>query len=190
MQLTQCERKWDRFMYRQQINKTALQSQRMIADALLALMEEQTFTGITITQICDKAGVGRKTFYRNFEQKEDVIAFRLDELCGVYEKGLLGIPLEQRLGYHFTFLKEHAALLILLNRSGLHPMVNEKFSRFMPETMPLWSEDPVEQQYLSEYITAGIDAIMTRWIVRDFQDSLEEVLALARRAQSGMIPIQ
>ena len=173
-------------MYRKQTNKTALQSQRLITDALLELMQDQSFTRITITQICDHAGVGRKTFYRNFELKEDVIAFRLDELCAVYEKGLMGIPLEQRLAYHLAFLKEHADLLILLNRHGLRSMVNTKFSVFMPETMPLWSEDPVQQQYLSEYITAGIDAIMTRWIIRDFQDSLEEVLALTQLAQSGL----
>ena len=74
-------------MYRKQTNKTALQSQRMMADALLELMKEHSFPRITITQICDRAGVGRKTFYRNFELKEDVIAFRLDELCAVYEKG-------------------------------------------------------------------------------------------------------
>ena len=190
MQLTQWERKWDRFMYRKQSNKTALQSQRLITDALLSLMEDIPFARITVTQICDRAGVGRKTFYRNFELKEDVITFRLDELCAVYEAGLLGIPLERRLRYHFTFLKEHAALLILLNRHGLRSMVNTKFSVFMPETMPRWSEDPVQQQYLSEYITAGIDAIMTRWIIRDFQESLDEILALAQRAQSGMHPIQ
>lgn len=177
-------------MYKKQINKTALQSQRMITDALLELMENQPFVRITITQICDRAGVGRKTFYRNFELKEDVIEFRLDELCAVYEKGLLGIPLERRMGYHFAFLKEHADLLILLNHHGLRSMINTKFSVFMPETMPLWSEDPVKQQYLSEYITAGIDAIMTRWIMRDFQESLEDILALAQLAQSGLQPIK
>lgn len=183
-------RKVGQIMYKKQTNKTALQSQRMITDALLELMEQLPFARITVTQICDKAGVGRKTFYRNFELKEDVIEFRLDELCAVYEQGLLGIPLEERLGYHFGFLKEHAALLVSLNRNGLSSMINAKFSRFMPETMPLWSEDPVQQQYLSEYISAGIDAIMTRWIIRNFQESLEEILALARRAQSGMRPIQ
>ena len=41
-----------------------------ITDALLKLMKEQSFNDISISQICDEAGVGRASFYRNFENKE------------------------------------------------------------------------------------------------------------------------
>lgn len=177
-------------MYKKQTNKTAQQSQRLIADALFRLMDRQPFGAITVTQICEEAGVGRKTFYRNFELKEDVIDFRLDELCGVYEKGLMGIALEQRLGYHFRFLQHHTDELICLYRNGLSSMVDVKFSVFRPMTMPVWSEDPVEQQYRSEYVAAGIDAIVRTWVSRGFRESLDEIIAIAARAQGIYQPAQ
>ena len=173
-------------MYRKQTNKTALRSQQMMADAVFRLMKSKSFASLTITEICGEAGVGRKTFYRNFELKEDVIEFWLDELCRSYETDL---PLEQRLGYHFKFLQKYADELIVLYRHGLSDMVNAKFSVFLPVTMPLWSEDPTEQLYRSEYISAGITAIVKTWVTRGFQESLDEIVEIALRAQGDMIPI-
>ena len=65
-------------MYKKQTNTVAFRSQNMISDALLALMKQYPYHQISITQLCEKAGVGRKTFYRNFEDKHDIIHFQLD----------------------------------------------------------------------------------------------------------------
>ena len=46
---------------------------RHITDALLKLMQTNRLSDISISQICDEAGVGRASFYRNFQSKEDVI---------------------------------------------------------------------------------------------------------------------
>ena len=50
-----------------------------ITEALLLLMQVQPFAQITITDLVQKAGVSRVSFYRNFESKEDVLLCRLDE---------------------------------------------------------------------------------------------------------------
>ena len=80
--------------------------------------------------------------------------------------------------------------LIVLYHNGLHPLVEQKFSVFLPDTMPIWSEDPVEQQYRSQYIISGIEAIVRVWVTRGFQESIEEVVQIARHAQEKQIPIR
>lgn len=67
-------------------NPTALQSQNLITEALLALMEEEPFQKITIKAVCAHAGVSRQTFYSLFENKEEVIGRRLDQLFEEYRK--------------------------------------------------------------------------------------------------------
>ena len=47
-----------------------------IADALLELCAEKPFPDISISEITDRADVGRATYYRHFSSKEDVIAFK------------------------------------------------------------------------------------------------------------------
>ncbi|WP_366516824.1 TetR/AcrR family transcriptional regulator [Staphylococcus carnosus] len=39
----------------------------------MLLLEKENFDKITITKICDKAGINRSTFYRNYENKEDIV---------------------------------------------------------------------------------------------------------------------
>ena len=80
--------------------------------------------------------------------------------------------------------------LIALYQNGLHPIVEKKFSIFLPDTMPLWSEDPVEQEYRSQYIIAGIDAIIRVWVTRGFQESVEEIVEIMKRAQEQQIPVR
>jgi len=121
-------------MYHKQANKTAIQSQHTIADALFSLMQRKAFQQITVTEICDEAAIGRKTFYRNFEQREDVIDFGLDLRCEECRELLLPLPLEEQLYHYCIFLKKHMAVLIVLYQNGLHPMVEKKFSIFFCRT--------------------------------------------------------
>lgn len=44
-----------------------------ITQALLTLMEKQEFNRISITDIVNEAMVGRASFYRNFQDKTDVL---------------------------------------------------------------------------------------------------------------------
>ena len=58
-------------------NKTALQSQRQIARAMMALIREKPFTQITVSELCRTAGISRQTFYSLFTSRENVMVFTL-----------------------------------------------------------------------------------------------------------------
>lgn len=177
-------------MYFRQTNPIALRSQYMISDAMLSLMKRTHFQKITVTQLCEEAAIGRKTFYRNFEVKEDVIDFQLDALYGEYLNDLSQIQLENYLHHHFSFLQKHMDYLKLLYYNGLLPKLTAKFSALLPQIMPRWTDDPVEQRYRSAYIAAGIEAITFVWAEGRFQKSVEEVTAIALRAQDRQIPLE
>lgn len=172
-----------RNMYFKHTNKTAIRSQHMIADALLSLMKRKPFQQITVTEICEEAAIGRKTFYRNFELKEDVIDFQLDLLCEEFEKVILGKSTEEQLYLYFSFSRNHIDYFLTMYQSGLLPVLQQKFSQFLPDTMPVWSDDPVEQEYRSRFVIAGIQAIMQTWVERGFHEDLEQIVATANLAQ-------
>ena len=48
-----------------------------ITEALLKLMDEKPFDKISISEIVEKAGVGRASFYRHFESKEQILVEKI-----------------------------------------------------------------------------------------------------------------
>lgn len=58
-------------------NKTALSSQRRIADAFLRLLNKEPYQKIGVSSICSEASVSRQTFYSLFDSRENIIAFIL-----------------------------------------------------------------------------------------------------------------
>ena len=99
-------------MYIKQKNKTAVRSQHMIADALFSLMRRKPFQQISVTEICREAGIGRKTFYRHFEMREDVIEYQLENMRMEYQNGMNGLTLEERLYYHFSYTQKMPTYLL------------------------------------------------------------------------------
>lgn len=62
----------------------SLQSKEWLVKALQILMKTKNYSDITIKELAQKAGVDRKTFYRDFKSKEDVLRFYLDRTCQDY----------------------------------------------------------------------------------------------------------
>ena len=69
-------------------------------------------------------------------------------------------------------------------------MVRDKFAILLPDTMPKWAEDPVEQEYRSHYIIAGVEAIERVWVERGFTESIDEVVAIVQRAHQRQVPLE
>lgn len=63
-----------------------------IETALIKLMENKPIDKITISEICDKAGVARASFYRNFESKHEVVTSFLDSRDKAFWSDLRFVP--------------------------------------------------------------------------------------------------
>ena len=53
---------------------------RQITAALLNLLKEKKLADISISELTDRAGVGRVSFYRNYQAKEDILREESDRL--------------------------------------------------------------------------------------------------------------
>ena len=54
-------------------NRQVQRTKSWIFEAVMLLMEEKPYDKITVSDITEKAGVARQTFYRNYNDKDDVI---------------------------------------------------------------------------------------------------------------------
>ena len=65
-------------------NPVSIRSKMYLVDALLELMDEKSYGNISIKELTDRAELSRRTFYTNFETKEDIIKYHIDTLVSGY----------------------------------------------------------------------------------------------------------
>lgn len=108
---------------KQEVNALVIEC---ITTALLQLMEKHPIDNITITELTKLAGVGRVSFYRNFDSKKDVISKYLITLIqewGTDFESLNDISLfSDSLIRHYYKYKD---FYLLLYRQGLSNMIYE-----------------------------------------------------------------
>ena len=51
-----------------------------LTSSMLALLKEKPIAEISISELCDMAGVGRTSFYRNYQTKEDIVKAHIAHL--------------------------------------------------------------------------------------------------------------
>lgn len=67
-------------------------SKGLLAEALLLLMKKKEYKDITVKDIAEKAGVSRLTFYRNFDSKENILAWHIEQGFQEYLSSLTRSP--------------------------------------------------------------------------------------------------
>ena len=116
-----------------------------IIQALFKLMDEYTFEKITVTDIVNKAGVGRATFYRHFKTKEDVLVYFFNHTTREFMSEQRYYPrckqdyidITKRA---FSLFKEQKEPLKLLRKAHLEYLylnyLNDGFSKMFQNTFP------------------------------------------------------
>jgi AcrR family transcriptional regulator len=147
---------------------------KMIGDALIVLLQSYTMDQITVTQIANKAGIGRNTFYNHFEKKEDVLDFLLEKYFNELQNDLLkksNPSIRDFLLWRFTLLRENPLLSIINSKDEIRRLLyhyrNNKISRF-----DLFIH---EEPYKMEFFQGGIDYVTSTWIMNGRKETPEEM---------------
>ncbi|MFV0393506.1 MAG: TetR/AcrR family transcriptional regulator, partial [Coprobacillaceae bacterium] len=89
-----------------------------LTESLLLLMETKEYSQISITDIAKKAGVSRMAYYRNFDNKEDILEYYFDRSCyELYASTNFSINepfVKSALQYIYTFFIEKQAVVVAL----------------------------------------------------------------------------
>jgi AcrR family transcriptional regulator len=74
-------------------NRQVLRTKSWIFEAVMLLMEEKPYSKITVSDITEKAGIARQTFYRNYADKDDVV---FEYIMNTFNAELLNIETAKR----------------------------------------------------------------------------------------------
>ncbi|NLC96865.1 MAG: TetR family transcriptional regulator [Erysipelotrichaceae bacterium] len=166
-------------MKKQQINAMAARSQHAIGRAFLSLIETYAYEDISVTAICEKAGVVRKTFYNNFTTKDDVVHYLIQEIFIELERelDLLSMSLEHILLYIFEFVEKNQEALLLFYQKGLFRFAYKSIATCITQDhiLAMLNKEGIDFRAL-KYILAQIPAVLISvievWIENDFEEPI------------------
>lgn len=166
-------------------NPSALRSKNEITNTLLHLMKSLPYNEITVKQILMEAHVARKTFYRNFSSKDDVLNAHIDRILHQYVQSLRQMPSFQLsivLDIIWGFCMQNQDLLFLLRDNNLLHLILNKLNLFIPmihnqvvnPNHPFFQPFTPEQvEYIIAFNVGSAWNIILKWIERDMSDTPE-----------------
>ena len=176
-------------------NKTALQSQRQIAGAMMALIREKPYTQITISELCKTAGISRQTFYSLFTSRENVIVFTLqNNACGSPditqppETGGRMSALHWLCRSYSEYLLRNRDLIKLLVENKLEYLLVDSFFEAMDccECF-LPGIDPCLRAYAGSFYAGGIAFLARRYALQGYTGTAEELEKLLMSLLTGSL---
>ena len=162
------------------VNETVRES---LAIALLQLMKKKDLSKITVSELVKLAGVGRSSFYRNFESKEDLLFSYVIELYLEFFKQEK-IPLcaseadriESFLLPRFRFIKKHRDIFKALYDHG---MLYEFFSKIEKDLIiMLCGQHESANIYYRAMFSGACAGVIRCWIEGGFVESEEYMVSL------------
>ena len=156
--------------------RIAKESKEKFACAILRVMEVYNFREITVSQLALEAGLSRKTFYRLFRDKEEVLSHIFE---GLYVECFGKIKAQNIQHYwdvvqcYFDFWEGKRELLTLLGKSNLLGVLFDGAYRYSFEVFAYIRTKDVADQFAAQlpyflaYSVGGMQSMLIKWIEND-----------------------
>ncbi|WP_160680575.1 TetR/AcrR family transcriptional regulator [Clostridium sp. C8-1-8] len=169
-------------MKNQNTNKTAVKYKEWIINAFFELLKEYTYEEITVKQIILQADVSRQTFYRHFNDKDDIVRYYntllskelSSKLSVLKENSLYSILL-----CYFTFWDTHVDILNLLKNNDCEYYYNELMYKTM-DMLKVHFSGYSEREFnlIKSFLIGGLYKINIDWLMMDDRETPEEIAHL------------
>lgn len=152
-----------------------------ITDAILKLLRDKSIGNISISELCDFAGIGRATFYRNFESKEDILRAYINKIFKEWTDEAdkkESRPLNELIYLLFAHFENHKDFYLLLNERQLIYLLKDVIIGLCGPK----SEHSKKEAYARAYVAYTLYGWIEVWFQRGMQETAEEI--------AGMFKIQ
>ena len=147
-----------------------------IVQALFKLMSSYEYEKISVTDIAEKAGVGRATFYRYFKRKEDIILYYFEHNAKVFifEQRIYPRCREDYIKIVtdvFTLFRQNKEPLKLLRRAHLEFIYLDYLNK---NFVALFQNEYDEKHSYTPYLYAGmLFNVSMAWLDNDCKEPIE-----------------
>lgn len=166
--------------------------QRQLEQGLLEAMKQKRYDEISISDLCDRMEIPRKSFYRYFAGKDGALQALIDhtlmefaEYTALYRQGKTRtIQLDLESFFQFWLLKKD--LLDVLARSGISGMLVNRAVAFAmtDDVLPvrfLPNDNRNMQRHITMFGVCGLMSMVLNWHDNGYEEAVSEMARIAVR---------
>lgn len=170
--------------------KIAEQSRAWLINAFFKLLAHREYASITVNEIAAAAELSRRTFYRHFTSRDDLLQKYLEGLFTAYTEQLTRLTItkhEDTLLLFFNFWQQYRQELNLLQERELFDRflrcAREWYPRVYRQLNVPWHVEgaPREIKYVAAFSAGGYFTILAQWLQDGCQESPREMTNLMTR---------
>ena len=165
--------------------------------ALISLLKKKSFDYITVSEICETAGVNRSTFYLHYETVGDLLdetaRYLLNDFLSYFSTDTKSVALnlkncelndlificDKYLTPYLTYIKDHKEVFstALANNKtlGFEDVYKRMFDNIFNPILDRFQYPQSDRQYVMMYYLNGINAIVSEWLKNDCDKSIKEI---------------
>ena len=143
-------------------------------EALHKLLEIKKFSDIKISEIIDKAGISRATFYRNFSSKEDIVKIKIKGMFNDFHKTMLHFyavnqPQDETylIAEFFKRIDEEEKLIDTVVKSNLEYLMIEGILNiieyYKDRFYELVKTNKKTEEYTMDIVASSCWTLLSRW---------------------------
>lgn len=158
-------------------------TERALATAMFMLLERQSFSSITVNDVCAEAMISRSAFYAHFEDKYALLKFSIITLGDkIFTKDRFTGP-QDRLRTILQNVKDNAKLfknLLMTDADdNLVQMLNRAYLKDFEELVKARNPDELPfsgpLDIINSYYTTGIMSAVMLWVKKGMPYSVDEM---------------
>ncbi|MFT8323806.1 TetR/AcrR family transcriptional regulator [Oenococcus sicerae] len=180
--------------------RLAEQSRRWFWEAFVALLEEKNYQEISISEIAARAQLARRTFYRSFKSKEDLLDYYChgkiaEYLDSLKESEKTSNSFDDLLLTFFEFWWQERRTLRLLIKNNLFSSLLEAWT---PQSVKIYDlfQAPwhiqgtqIEIEYIMSFSTGGFWNILNSWLNKKNPEPAQQLASTLSKALNRLMVV-
>ena len=165
-------------------DKRAKRSAELLLDGLVICMKQKDFTEISVSDLQKASGVSRATFYRLFDNVQDVLAFKCEELAITLQNEYKKNKPEERENFILFSLRywlDNYAFLDAIFKCNRADILQQSLTAHSEYLVANFHFDNLSERELDYIVSASmgiLSSILMTWIKHGKQESAEQLFML------------
>ena len=152
-------------------------TRKLLSNALLELLNKESFDKISILDICEKAMVHRTTFYKHFSDKYDLFSYVFKEVCDdIYKRSTENKEFDSTKELYmmlaeiaFDYIGENTKILKNMMKSNDNGFLREMFYESIERAIKYLLQETdikmsVPLKVVSQFYTGGFISLGIWWL--------------------------